>query len=593
MPSRSSRKFRRQKSQHRAPKERPVNDLSGNSNLHILIVFLLAVFVYIPSWGGELLWDDSAGVVKSEIIQDPSGWWKAWVAPPRSHPDYFPLTTSTFWIEWRFFGENPLGYRLVNSVLHGLGTVAFLLLLKQLGLPAAFWAAAIFAVHPVNVESVAWISERKNVLSMLFSLLAFSWFLRWQADKSSRTYWFALSLFVAALASKASVVALPLLYLAFLWWRDRRLSGADARGILPFVLCSLFFGLMVFFFQQNRAVGQWEILMPDWLGRLAGAGWAYWHYILTTFWPFQLTTIYPQPDLYTHGFFGVLSALATALVGVLAFLSRQVHLRTIGFAMVACALLLAPVLGFIRMSFMRYALVSDHLQQLVLPVLIGVTVCGLGAVFNRQSIPAVVPRLWSGLAIAVTVLLFSVSWTHARLHASNELLWRANLKRNPESHAAHNFLGSLLAARKDYSQAKEHFKSALALDPNSAEYSSNYAYALLDSGQIDEAAARFQRVVDSGSFSPAAYLGLSQIYAMESHDYKAIAVLTDGARRFPESMTLNAAAAGSLILADRPADALVFLQQCLALDPENPELKSDINYARKLIETGQRRPNIR
>lgn len=542
---------------------------------------MLSGLVYLPSWKGEFLWDDINALPASEIVQDPSGWLKAWVAPPRSHPDYFPLTTNTFWLEWRLFGENPFGYRVVNTLLHGLAAVALYSLLIQLGLPGAAWAAAIFALHPVNVESVAWISERKNVLSMLFGILSFAWFMRWQGNRSAGSYQASLLIFVAALASKASVVALPLVFLAFLWWRDRRLDRRDIRGVVPFVLTSLFFGLMVVHFQHSRAVGQWDIEMPGWLSRIGGAGVVYWHYVFSTFWPVNLMTIYPRSLSDPAQAWQVALSLGTVICGSLALFSKNIAVRTVGFAMVATALLLAPVLGFVKMSFMRYALVSDHLQQVALPVLISSAICGVAALVRDRKATNPMQRAWIGLPIAASLCLFVLSWHRAGLHASNEAMWRDSLAKNPNSSHAHNFLGSILAARKNFSDAERHFLEAARLDPGNPEPPTNYAFTLMDRGRDAEAIQAFQKVVESGTPYAGAFLGLSEAYTKTLNMMKATEVLVDGARRFPDSMTLNASAAGSLLAAGNPSEALGFLEQCRRLDPDNRSLQTDIAETRR------------
>lgn len=545
------------------------------------LLFILAVSLYAPSWKGEFLWDDANAITQSTLIKDPEGWWKIWISPPASHPDYFPLTTSSFWLEWRLFGENPVGYRVTNTLLHGVSVVLLYLLLLQLGLPGAAWAAAIFAVHPVNVESVAWISERKNMLAMALALASFLFYVKWLSRRHRPAYRLALFFFVAALAAKASVVALPLLFLAYLWWRDRAVTNASLRELLPFLAASFVFGLLVVFFQHTRAVGAWEIPMPDFISRVAIAGWAYWHYLITTVWPFDLATIYPRPPsgAALNIFFPITAA--TAILGAWAFLSKNGALRTAGFALVAAALLLAPVLGFIKMSFMRYALVSDHLQHVMVPLLVSVVVCGLSALLMSVRTAWVRRALAIPALAAVLVGFFVAGWQRAGLHASNEALWQDSLAKNPNSGAAHNFLGSILASRGDFEKAATHFFAATKLEPTDTEFLSNYGYSLVDTGRIQDAVSAFRKAIDSGSPYPGSYLGLAEIFATQGDQNAAIEVLTTGARRFPNGMTLNAAAAAALMFAGQPAAAIPFLERCRQLDPANPKVYADLGEAKR------------
>ena len=175
----------------------------------------LAVVAHLPGSGGTFIWDDDAHVTESRAVVDPGGLPTIWFEPG-SVPQNYPLTHSSFWLEYRLWGDNPTGYHAVNILLHVASVVVLWRLLAGLGVSGAWLAAALFAVHPVHVESVAWISERKNVLSGLFALLStVAWLSWWRAEPGTagRRWWLAVGFFAAALFSKTVTVTLPAAWL--------------------------------------------------------------------------------------------------------------------------------------------------------------------------------------------------------------------------------------------------------------------------------------------------------------------------------------------------------------------------------------------
>jgi Flp pilus assembly protein TadD len=557
---------------------RPQKRSAGSGRSHktdgswVALAFL-AIAVYLPSLGGEFLWDDNSSVTESEIIRDAGGWWKAWIAPPRSHPDYFPLTTTSFWVQWRLFGDHPMGYRLVSVLLHASSVVLLWRLLRELALPGAWLAAAWMAIHPVNVESVAWIAEQKNLLCLVFALPAFQSFVRWHRTGAPGDYRLALACHAAALASKASVVALPLVFTAYLFWRGTRPGKREVLALAPFLACSLAFGLLVIHFQHQRAVGAWEIAMPSWPGRIGGAAMAFWFYLGKALWPFSLATIYPRWPLDPPQAGQILLALATA--GGLATLwiapGGRNWLRGLAFGLTTYALLLAPALGLIKMSFMRHSLVADHFQHLALPALLATAVAtGAGAATRWPRLRARPQAANAGLAI-VGVILATLSWQRAALHGSHEALWQDALAKNPGSAQPYQMLGTIAALRGDTAAAETQFRRAIAL--GSPEASTNLGITLCNAGRFEDALPLLRRGAESGISPGQSYTQWARALTELDRTGEALGVLEAGANRYPENILLNSAAGASFVMALQPAKALEFLERCERLASNDPQTK--------------------
>lgn len=562
---------RKKRAAHAAAPAKPLAFRAG------VLLFLLAAAIYLPSWQGEFLWDDDTSVTESEIIQDPGGWWKAWVAPPHSHPDYFPLTTTSFWMEWHLWGDHPAPYRVANILLHATCALLLWRLLVAMGLPAAWWAAAIFAVHPVNVESVAWIAERKNLLAMVFAIPAFHAFVNWTESADSRSYWPALGFFALALAAKASVVALPLVFLGYLWWKNGKLPGlGDFRRVVPFLLLSLGFGLLVVHFQHTRAVGNWEIVMPGLLARLAGAVKSYWFYVGKVLWPFPLATIYPRAILEPVSFLSwVLVGMTLGGIGAL-WLGARPWSRSLAFGLTAYGLLLAPALGFIEMSFMKYSLVADHFQHLALPALIATVVCGCASL--SQPFPVLVRRL-PLVGTGVIVILASLTWSWAGVHATHEGLWRDQLAKFPKTSLAHNILGTILSGQGKLTQAEEHFRQASAMVPHDPIILTNLGTVTMAQGRDAEAAEWLRQTMRTRSGDPRAFISLAVLQIKGGDLEGGLDLLKEGAHRYPKNAEVTSAAGASLLLDDRPAEAIPFLTQCEQIEPRNAFVKWDLARA--------------
>ncbi len=396
------------------------------------VIILLTMLAYLPVMRGGFFWDDSALVTENPIIKAHNGLQRFWFTTEA--PDYYPLTSSLLWLEWRAWGNSAPGYHVVNVLLHAVGAVLVWLVLRRLKIPGAWLAAIIFAVHPVNVATAGWISEQKSTLSMLFYAVAILLYLEF--DEERRWRWYALSLtaFLLALLSKSAVVMLPVVLLGCIWWRHDQVQRRDIAYSLPFFALSLIAGVSTIWFQYGNAMHWGTVREADFAARLAAAGWVPWFYFFKAVLPCHLMVVYPKweiaPDRLISWLPGVL------LIGcfLIFWRERKSWGRAALFGFGYFTVTLFPVLGFFDQGFYRFSLVADHWQYysiigvIALGVAAGEGICRKIAGEGSFSVKAVA-------SIVVLAALTVATWTRASLYADPNALWRDTIAKNPNARA--------------------------------------------------------------------------------------------------------------------------------------------------------------
>ncbi len=445
-------------------------------------IICAALLIYLPALHGGFIWDDDLLVKKNPLLESWAGLCEIWAFGRTA--DYYPLTSTIFWIEWHIFGTATTGYHVVNLVFHVADSLLLWVVLRRLQIPGAWLAGLIFAVHPVHVESVAWIAELKNVVSMFFGLISVLLFLRVYDGRALRSgigYASSLFCFILALLAKTQIVFLPVALLLVLWWRDStrernmewRLAkrGKEKESAippivimtLPFIAAAVLLGLITIAF-QNRNIGEEQILLGGPARRLVNAAIAVWWYAGKFLLPIQLMPIYPHWRFDAPRPIEWLPLLGLiVLVAGLWFWRRRGALGA--FAAVTCFLIaLAPTLGLLKVSYARSGtIVADHYQYFANIFLIALVSAGVGWLWSRWSHRG---RLIVGIAAACLVTaMVSYGRMRAGMYRDEETLWSDNLVKNPDAWQAHNRIGQIYFDQSRFSDAMPHFEQAVALKP--------------------------------------------------------------------------------------------------------------------------------
>ncbi len=520
---------------------------------------LMTALAYLPTNEAGFIWDDPTYLLENPTIRDPLGLVRIFTSP-LSSPQYYPLVFAGFWAEYRVWGLEPAGYHRVNVALHALNAILVWRVARRFVSDRAAWlGAAIFALHPVEVESVAWVTERKNVLSGCFylsSLLAYA--------KSGRG-WYALAflLFLAALASKTVACSLPAAILVLAWMERGRIGWSDVRPLLPFFAVGLMVAALTSWLERHHvgAIG------PEWnfspIDRVLIAGRAVWFYAGKLAWPAHLSFIYDRWQIDPYAWWPyAYPAAALALVAVLWMARGRIGRRPL-----ACVLLFGgtascPRLGFFDVYPMRYSFVADHFQYLaslalILPASWAIDRgAGRWPVLGGMAITALLFSLgaatsWRCLAFrdAETLWIDTLTKSPRCWMAHNNLgvillrrglldesgrHFEAALRLNPDHCEAHNNLGNVLVRRGLSDQGRQHFEAALRLDPDHVEAHNNLATVLGKNGQLDEAERHLRRAIELNPEYWRAYLVLGLVRRQQGRDTEAAELFRTTLRLKPD-----------------------------------------------------------
>ena len=463
--------------------------------LALLLIFS-TVLAYQGAWNGGFIWDDDDYVTRNPLLTESDGWGKIWFSL-EAPSQYFPLVYTVFRLERTLWDFHPAGYHWVNIVLHIANALLVWQLLARLKVPGAFLAALIFALHPVQVESVAWITELKNVLMgffFLLTLLAWTAFADEQAKRRSRFYVAAIIFYGLALSAKTTACTLPAALLLILWLQGRPITKQRGWQIAPFVLLGVAMGLVTVWWERYHQGTRGEFFVLGPIERLLVASHAVWFYLSKVFWPADLTFIYPQWSVSASDPWNYLWIVACVVAAGLIFLIRKRVGRSVEVAGVFFVCTLGPMLGLIMLYTFRYTYVADHYQYLACIGPIALTSAALTGGMNRLTGTR---RKQLIIAVYATVIavLGTLTWRQAATYRDVETLWRSTVAKNPDCWMAYNNLGVVLSRKGEFEEAIENYNKSLQRHVESkallnyAEAHYNLANALLEKGDVRRALA--------------------------------------------------------------------------------------------------------
>jgi tetratricopeptide (TPR) repeat protein len=456
------------------------------------VIVLITLLAYMPALHGGFIWDDDSHVTGSTALRTLHGLATIWTKPG-AVMQYYPLVHTSFWVQYHLWQLNPFGYHLVNVLLQAGNAILLWLVLERLEIVGAWLAAAVFAIHPVEVESVAWISEQKNLLSGAFYLAAVLAYLRFcpldetegAAEKRRwGLYGLAFAFFVGAMLSKTVACTWPLAILLLTWWKRGGIKSRDVWLMTPFVAMGAVLGSITVWVETyctgTRGAG-WSFTMFD---RALIAGRAVWFYAAKLAWPDDLAFVYPRWNIDAGQVWQWVFPLAVALVVVALWVGQRRMGRGPIVAGAFFIVTLGPALGFVNVYPMRYSFVADHFQYMASIGLI-VAAVAVGAMMIRERV------LRTAVGVAVLVSLAALTWQQGHAYESAETLWRDTLAKNHGCWMAHNNLGILLAHRGDLAGARAEYREALRLSPDSYESYNNLGNLLMQESQPAKAVAEY------------------------------------------------------------------------------------------------------
>jgi tetratricopeptide (TPR) repeat protein len=606
-----------------------------------LLLVIATFMVYHPAWHGDFIWDDGVHISDNGALRSLDGLWAIWFKPGATC-QYYPLTFTGFWIGYQLWGLNPLGYHLLNVLLQALAAVLLWQVLARLKVRGAWLAGAIFALHPVCVMSVAWMTELKNTLSASLALGAGWAYLRFAglgvyerageaniehpmiqatptercASRCWRFYVLSLGLFQLALFAKTAVSFLPVTLLLVTWWQRERLRWRDVWPLLPMLGMAGVIGRLTFDIEHlYGATG--EQFNLGILERMLVSGRSFWFYLGKLFFPHQLTFIYERWQPNAGVWWQYLYPLAT--VGVLGWVWWQ--RRRLGKGLFAALLhfyVSTSLLIFLVVLYMtRYSFVSDHWQYFGCMSILAAAAAGITAVLERfeKGRPFPKPALCGLLLLGLGVL----TWRQCGMYANIETLWKTTLTRNPDSFMAHNNFGKVLLQKGQADEAILHFQKslkiqsdnvaahdnlgsallqtgrveeaiacflkALELQPGFVEARYNLGNALLRRGQVDEAIDQYQKVVESQPDYVEARYNLGNTLLRRGRVDEAIDQYQKALDTQPDLAEIHNNLGNALVLTGRVDEALAHFQKALALKPDFVEAHN--NLANALLRRGR------
>lgn len=575
------------------------------------VLGLLVIGIFWPALDNGFVWDDRPNFVVNPAFRGVSWPHLQWMVTTTLLGQWIPLSWLTLGFDYLVWGMNPKGYHLTNVVLHAAVAIVFYFVAHRLlGATTAGWpartltlgaaaAALFFAIHPLRAESVAWVTERRDVLSGLWFLLTILTYLKAQDRPASRRRWLTTSVacFTLAVLSKSMVVTLPAILVLLDVYPFRRLPGAPRQWLrreyvrtvwlekVPYAVLSGVGIAMAFYAQQSN-----EYLTP--LQKLPASDrvvlvlHSLWFYASATAAPFGLTPLYELPvrvDPFQLRFLVSTAAVAAVALGAVLLRRRW----PAGLALVAAyVIMISPVSGIFHNGYQTVADRYSYLPCLGWALAFGAAVGGAvrasAAGRLRQSVARAV------VSAAALVLMGNAALTvnQVGVWRDPDTLWRFAIDVDPNCAICRNNLGDDLIRRHLPEAAIPEFERALTLRPDRVKIRKNLGLALLNSRRSEEAIVEFREVLSRDPTDGEAWTNLGAALLQLRKLEETVRAMTEGVQRAPQSGGIYVNLGAALVDSGRPAEAVRHLERGLELIPESPHARA--NLIRAYTALGQR-----
>ena len=515
------------------------------------------LWVYAPALGGAFLWDDDTHYTANSVLRE-GGLLRTWLGV--GQPNYWPLTWTSYWIEHRLFGLDATVSHCINLMLHAANVALVWLIGRRLGVPLAWGVALLFAFHPANVESVAWITQRKNLLAMLFALGATAEF-AFNLEKPSRaSVVSSVVLFGASLLCKGAAVGLPLVFLAIAWWKRLQFDRALVLRVAPHMALAVVFGLVevVFMGRVRSTEAVFDLSLVERV-ELIARNLSF--YLETSLLPVNAMFVYPRWELGNQALLDFAPLLVWVVVSATVIVFKPVGWRGFAVGQGIFLLMIAPVLGAIDIYFFKYSFVADHYLYLALPAMIAIVIASLETASAKAAAPVV---------LAVALVFAAATWNQSKLFRGDKDLWDHTVEKNPEAWIAHVMLGTIAQNESRLDDAQEHFEYSLTLSPGAPDLAGihlNLGIVSLLRGDAPGASRYFELAVLERPTLTRAWNNLAISYAQQGdfarHDEALNRALRSGANK----ARIHSAFALSLLERGDDEAAKRHYEEAVRLDP--------------------------
>lgn len=543
-----------------------------SKSLQIFLIVLLCLITYGPSLQNGFIWDDDVYVHANPWLEKTEGLKAIWFT--HKMPQYYPIVFTTFWIEHKLWGFNPFGYHVVNLIFHILNTLLLFWIVRKLYPRVAFAVALLFAIHPIQVETVAWVTECKNLLALLFFLLAMLAYLRFDRTRKPGHYLQTIGLFICALLSKSISVCFVSVPILYKWWRDAKVTRREVRLSIPFLGIGLLSAINTIYLELYRVGAKGNEWALTFLERFLLSGRILLFYIYKLCLPFKFTFFYPRWVIDITEWWQWLFPAASILLLVLLIYYRHKIGRGPLTLFLFYVISIFPALGFFNVYPMRFSFVADHFSYLSMPALLLLLCASIGLLldklkerFSLLRLPRSKIFIWSLFGM-ITIYLCGKSMALTQSYKDEVTLWKDTIRKNPKAWMPYNnlsmayirlgqikkaeelireairvnpgcydnhfSLGIIYLFKEQYDEAIAKFKEVLQHTPNDADVHCNLGLAYKRKGMFDQAEAEYKEALRLDSGLAQAHANLGVIYAQKGKYREAIAELKEACRLNPD-----------------------------------------------------------